>query len=128
MLETPLPVLLKLKVWLPSDEILELGTNAVREHYALRSKEVGYPIQMPLSAYESIAEKMIGLDKAEAAIELLEEGLTCYSHSPRIVFYLVIALARSNRRDEARQRLVDALGVDRPGNNRLQQLLRQLSD
>jgi uncharacterized protein len=114
--------------WTPSDEIIESGLDGVQAHYEALSEQVGYTIELPVSAYESIAERMIDSDRADTAIELLQVGLERYSHAARIVFYLVIALARSERRDEARKLLEDALTVDRPGNNRLQQLMKHFSD
>lgn len=114
--------------WTPEDEIIEAGQDAIQDHYMSLSEQYGYTIELPISAYESIAERMIDSNKADAAVELLQAGLERYAHATRIIFYLAIALSRCKRREEARRLLEDALAVDRPGNNRLQQLMKHFSD
>jgi len=114
--------------WQPSDEVLDAGIDSLQEHYQGLSESFGYVVDVPVSAYEAIGERMIGSGNASGAAEILRSGLERHVGSTRVAFYLAIALARSDQRQAARELLEDLLATERPGNNRLAGLLKQLED
>jgi len=114
--------------WQPSDEVIDKGLEAVQDHYQQLSHRFGYPIDLPISAYESIGERMIGSGNPTAAVEILEYGMQQHKQSTRIAFYLAIALARSDQRIAAKEMLEELVAADLPGTNRLLGLLNQLKD